>query len=275
MVAVLEVFPFPGEPARVEVLLTGLGPEVAFVTVTRTAGGLTLEVRGAVRARVAGALTKIDFDVPPNVQVTYRAELFDDAGLPLGFTSTAMVNVPSVKSWMHNPLHPQGAVAVSLVASAAQSLSRPYSGQTVRARGRRVGQIVTSGVRSGLVGLVLDVRCETLEDADKVQALLGEDSVPVICFRKGTEDVKVRVPTPLYVGVFDIPEEPFTLHTGGEMTTQRIQGDEAEPPVPGLFIPLLTRADVNAYYATRAAVNADNATRLALNRRYDLAGSAG
>lgn len=275
MVAVLDVIPFPGEPARVEVLLTGLGPEVGFVTVTRAAGGLTREVRGAVRSRVAGALTKVDFDLPPNVQVTYRAELFDDAGLSLGFTSTATVMVPAVRSWMHNPLNPQGAVSVSLVATAAQSLSRPYTGQTVRARGRRVGQIVTTGVRSGLVGMVLDVRCETLEDADKVQALLGEDSVPVICFRKGTEDVNVRVPTPLYVGVFNIAEEPFTLHTGGEMTTQRIQGDEAEPPVPGLFIPLLTRADLNAHYATRAALNADNATRLAVNRRYDLAGSAG
>ena len=275
MAVVLQVIPFPGEPPRVEVLLTGLGPEVAFVTVTRTAGGLSLEVRGAVRARVTGALTKVDFDVPPNVDASYRAELFDGSGLPLGFTTATSVNVPSVKSWMHNPLNPQGAVAVSLVSTAAQSLSRPYSGQVVRAKGRRVGQLITSGRRSGLQGVVLDVRCETLEDADKVQALLGEDSVPVICFRKGTEDEKVRVPTPLFVGVLDIPEEPFNLHSGGTMTTQRIQGDEADPPVPGLFVPLLTRADLNAFYATRAALNADNATRLAVNRRYDLAGSAG
>ena len=61
----------------------------------------------------------------------------------------------------------------------------------------------------------------------------------------------------------------------GEWTVQRMVGDEVAPPVPGLFIPLLTNADLKAYYATNAAMKADNATNAALARRYDLSGLAG
>ena len=54
----------------------------------------------------------------------------------------------------------------------------------------------------------------------------------------------------------------------------RIVGDEVAPPAPGLFIPLLRAADVNAFYATAAAANAAYLTASDLNRDYSLAGYA-
>jgi hypothetical protein len=48
---------------------------------------------------------------------------------------------------------------------------------------------------------------------------------------------------------------------------------EANPPVPGLAVPLLTNADLNAMFATNAAIKAAHASNADVNRRYDLAGA--
>jgi hypothetical protein len=85
----------------------------------------------------------------------------------------------------------------------------------------------------------------------------------------------MRLPRPLFTDVLDLKERSIDLHIAGGTRTEFVTtGDEAAPPTPALVIPLLTRADLNAYYATRSALNADNLTRLGVNTRYDLAGTA-
>ena len=93
--------------------------------------------------------------------------------------------------------------------------------------------------------------------------------------RVGGGESRIRIPKPLFLGVLDIAEEMQDVQYGGEWTVQRMTGDEAAPPVPGLFIPLLTNADLNAYYASNADLNSDNASNAAVNRRYDLAQFSG
>ncbi|RKT33679.1 hypothetical protein DEU34_2283 [Microbacterium sp. AG1240] len=261
-----------------------------------------MQVRGMVRLPVSGAVSRIDFEVPFNAVVSYRAELFDGAGVSLGFTDPAVLGetfsglapseellpgslypeeslagagVISPFTWMHNPLAPEGAVRVSMSDSAAAEISRPTPGAVVYPRGRRVG-VMVSEPRRGLSGFVADVYCDSLEDADRVQAMLGDyntTTVPVLCIRPGL-DFNARITAPLFLGVSDIVEEGLTVRWGGSDLIQRISGDEVSPPVPGLFIPLLTYADLNAYYSTYAAFNSDNASYLAASRRYELAGSA-
>lgn len=80
---------------------------------------------------------------------------------------------------------------------------------------------------------------------------------------------------PLFLGVLDIPEEDVSVRYGGEKTVQRIEGDEVDPPIPGLFVPLLTRADLNAFFTSRSALNSAGLTRSDINRLYSLAGTAG
>ena len=287
---------------RVEVVVTGLG-SVAAITVTRSASGRSHQVRGLVRAPVSGAVSRIDFEVPFNVPVSYRAELFDAAGLSVGFTDAVSLpdvirglapsvllapsaalapgeqvvgtGVVSDYTWMHNPLSPEGAVRVNVLASSAQQLSRPVPGSVLYPRGRRVG-VMVSEARRGLSGVVFDVTCESDSDADRVQAMLGDYSsttVPVLCVRGG-RDFEARIAFPLFLGALDIVEEDVNVKWGGGVTNQRISGDEVSPPVPGLFIPLLTYADLNAFYSTYATFNSDNASYLAGSRRYELAGSA-
>ena len=261
---------------RAEVFFSSFAPGTASVTVYRESGGRTYQVRGGVRAVTAGTLSRIDHEIPA-AEFTYWAEMFDAAGLPLGKTGTTSVTAWFEDTWLHNPLDPQGAVRVMFRPQATRELSRPVAGQVVHPQGRRVG-VVVGTERKGLMGVNLDVVTDTIEDADRVRALLGDyntTTVPVLCFRIGALD-RIRIPSPLFVGVLDIVEADVNYASGwGEQIDHLIEGDEVDPPLPGLFIPTLTNGDLKAAYATNAAMKADNASNGALLRRYDLAGLAG
>lgn len=271
-----DITPDPSSAPIVEVLATGLGGGVASVTAWRTSGGVKREVSGVIRAAVAGGGTWVDYEVPAQA-ATYQLELFDSGGTSLGFSEAVTVELGFTGIWMHNPLAPSGAVQVQLHQDAGRVLSRPVPGERVVPKGRRVG-VVIAGPRMGLVGAQFSVYSEDLVTADRVQAFLGGPQVtllPVVCVRFGADYPQIRVASPLFLGVDDIPEEDRTLRYGGTATVQHIVGDEVARPAPGVFIPLLRRKDVNAYYATRAAFNAAYASRLDANRDYSLAGYAG
>lgn len=260
----------------VEVFIDEIDPSATSLTVYRLAAGREFEVRGAVRASTAGSFTRVDFEIPFNTLVTYRAELFDAGGQSIGFTASASITLHVADAWMHNPLNPAGSVKVKLLDTAVRSLSRPAPGEVSYPLGRRVG-VMLSEPRRGLTGAVFDVICETYEDADKVQALIGtqqRSTVPVVCVRVGSDN-PMRVAMPLFLGVLDIPEEDYNVRFGHEATVQRIQGDEVDPPIAGLYISTLTRADINISFESRSAVNSAALTRGDINRMYSLSGAAG
>ena len=260
---------------RAEVLFTSFAAGTVKVTAYRSTGLRKYRVRGVVDAPVAGALTRIDFEIPFGVAVSYWAEQFDASGLSLGETSKTTTTLNCWETWVHNPLNPHGATTVQFRSRAAQSIVRPVEGAIVHPQGRRVGVLV-SGQRRGVENVDLTVVTDTIEQVDKLQAMFGdyETSVPpILCIRVGGGD-RVRLPRPFFAAVLSADEQEVNYSLGmGEQITTAMTGTEVSPPVPGLFIPLLTRADLNAYYTTRAALNADNATRLDVNRRYDLTGA--
>jgi hypothetical protein len=261
---------------RVEVLFTAFAAGTATVTVYRTAGGREFRMRGGVNAATAGSLTRIDTEVPFGVAASYRAEMFNSAGVSLGFTDSATLTMNVAETWVHNPLDPQGATTVQFRAQAARSIVRPVEGQVVYPQGRTVGVLI-SGQRRGVQDVDLTVVTDSIEQADRLQDMFGTYSqrfTPVLCFRIGAFD-QVRLPRPLFAAVLAPDEHDVNYAIGmGEQITTVMSGSEVAPPAPGLFIPLLTNADLNAFYLTNAALNADNLTNLAVNRRYDLIGAA-
>ena len=268
---------------RVEVYFASFAPGTDTVTVTRTAGGRQYDVQGAKRASTAGALSRIDYECPLNEVVVYRAEMFDAAGQSLGFTDTATlgeeaegVGLISEDTWVHPALNPSRAAKVELAASTGASLSRPVPGEISYPIGRSVGVLLTEP-RRGLTAFQFDVRATTLESADTIQAMIGGytiKTIPTLCIRPGLKDRGLRIPRPLFLGVLDIAEVGLNVRWGGSDTLQHMVGDEVEAPLRAVFIPLLTAADLNAFYATAADLISDNATAAAVNRRYDLAGYA-
>lgn len=262
---------------RAEVLFTAFAPGTTTVTVWREAAGRKYRVRGAVNASVAGSLTRIDTEIPFGVTVTYWAEMFDAAGISLGLTGIGSALVWCADMWIHNPLDPQNAVRADFRSNATRKLTRPVEGEVHYPQGRRVGVAVT-GQRRGLQGVTLDIVVDTLDYADKFVNMFGDYNdtfytPPVLCIRKGDSD-QVRIPAPFYAAVLSPSEVDFTYILGGESIDYQLEGDEVSPPAEGIVVPLLTRADLNAWYQTRADLNADNATRLDVNRRYELAGTA-
>ncbi|GAA1147868.1 hypothetical protein GCM10009651_35760 [Microbacterium natoriense] len=259
---------------RVEVFFPSFAAGTVSVTVYRLSGGQERQVRGAVGAPTGGTLTRIDFEVPFNVPATYRAEQFDAGGVSLGFTPSASVTVVSADTWMHNPLNPEGSVRVFFGDDGGWSVTRPTPGVVSHPKGRRVG-VVLSEPRQGVVDLRLTVRTSSDVDADLVQAMCGDSNMPpVLCVRLGTQDQRLRVPQPLFLSALSVSEVDMDTRWGGTEMAHQVQGDEVDPPIPGLFVPLLTRADLNAFFATRAALNGGGLTRSDINRRYDLAGTA-
>lgn len=265
-----------GGMPKVEVLLDDLDSDVAKVTVYRLSRGSEHKVRGVIDAPVSGGGSWVDFEVPAQ-PATYRAEFFDYTGASLGFSDSVTIELGFTGCWMHNPLAPTGGVKVDLSRGSGASLSRPVPGEVVYPRGRRVG-IMRTAPRRGLVGVPLEVTSHDLETADRIQAFLGGDSsimTPVICIRPGVDYAGLRVPSPLFLGVLDIAERGVDVGWGGTWTKHDIQGDEAAPPAPGIFVPLLRRVDVDAYYADRDAIDAAYLRRLDIDRDYGLAGTAG
>jgi hypothetical protein len=153
---------------------------------------------------------------------------------------------------------------------------RRVEGEVVHPQGSRVGRLI-SGQRRGIEDVDLTVVTDTLEQVDKLQAMFGtyESTVPpVLCIRVGAGD-QVRLPRPFFAAVLAASEEEDNYSLGlGEQITTVMSGTEVSPPAPGIFIPLLTNADINAFYLTNAALNAANATNLDVNRQYSLIGAA-
>jgi hypothetical protein len=261
---------------RVEVLLEEFAAGTKTVTVYRLAEGREYQVRGAVQAPTAGALTRIDNEVPFGIPVTYRAEMFDGDGLSLGFTGSTTTQVDAPDMWVHNPLDPRGAVQIDFTGEAAPDLTRVSEGDIYYPQGRRVGVLV-SGQRRGLSEVVLDIIADDVETADRFSSMLGgygATTVPALCFRTGA-DHRVRLPRPFFASVLSCTERDVDYAWGGSRIAFTFKGDEIAPPAVGVTVPLLTNADLNAHYSSNSAIDSDNLNNLAVNRRYELAGTAG
>lgn len=275
---VVNVFTDSAPCPRVEVFFGAFDPGTASVTVYRLAGGREFQVRGAVLAPTAGTLSRIDFEVPFNQPVTYRAEQFGALGQSLGFTPSTTVTVPSAHTWVHNPLEPQGSMRVEFGRDTATRITRPTPGVVARPKGRTRG-VVMSEPRQGVMGLQIDIRTRTTAEADAVQAMFGDGGTPpVVCVRLGSDYGRMRIPQPLFLSALEVPEDDINIQwapDGEGEISHPVRGDEVDPPIPGLFVALLRAKDINVSFPTAAALNASALTAAEVNRRYDLAGAAG
>ncbi|WP_223690134.1 hypothetical protein [Leifsonia poae] len=137
---------------RAEVLFTSFAAGTSSVDVYRLAADREYLVRGAVKAAVAGALSRIDFEIPFGVPVQYRAEMFDAAGLSLGFTDTATVTVDVRDTWVHNRLTRRGRRRLR---SAAMRHGRLFARLRVTGCGRLVELSRSSWPGSGVESRML------------------------------------------------------------------------------------------------------------------------
>jgi hypothetical protein len=257
------------ENPRVEVFFED--PDAVTLTWYRLSEGREWLVRGGVG--VASGVAVLDFEVPFGTAATYRAERFDGLGNSLGFTESSTITIDYVGSVIHQPLAPAQLWApVRILAGSAESLVRPTDGELVQVDGASVGRWVGT-VRQGLRGVPVNVLTETLDAADRVQAMLGTyltQQVGVLCIR--TSD-GIRWPRTFFARG-DLAEVEKNVRLRGELIAFSGSMDESEPPFPGLVVPLLTYDDIDAY-GNYTAQDAGWITYTARDRAYELAGLAG
>lgn len=258
---------------RIEVQVSGMTGATA--TVTRTADGRAMPVRGAVLRSTAGGFDVLDMEAPFGVSCTYTVQEFDSAGAPAGFTSSDPATLDVTETWVHQPLDQRLALPAALTDRTAQDLSRGFDATTVYPDGASVG-VVVSGRRRGLEGVVVEVETDTDADAAALQAMLGTyttDQVPVLCIR--TPPGYTRLPRTLFLACANPVESDVNVRYGGHLTTMTLTGDEVRPPAAALSVPLLRYQDTDGFYGSYAAIDAAYGTYSARDRDWEKAGFAG
>lgn len=267
------VYPDANPAPRAEVLVTN--PAGATLTITRTADGRTMPVRGAIRRPTASGVPVIDTEIPFGVAVTYQAEMFDSVGGSLGFVTSASVTLDVAGTWVHQPLEPRLCARVDLTDDSAGELQRGFDADTVWPDGATLG-VQVAGRRRGLEGVQLTLEPGSVADADRLQAMLGTydvQQVAVLCIR--TPPGYTRLPRTLFLSCPKPVEADVNVRYGGTLTQLRLQGDEVRPPAPGLSSALLRYSDTDAFYGTYSGIDAAYGSYLARDRDYDKAGFAG
>lgn len=259
---------------RVEIVFTSVADGTETATVFRVTDDRTYRVRGGIGVYAAGGFAVVDTEAPFGVQVAYRAEMFNAAGLSLGFTDLATVILDAVGSWIHQPLDPSRNTDLLALMGTAADLVRPFLGELVQPQGRSVPVWVGAG-RTGLRGVPLLALTETAEQEQGLRSVFGgyEDrQLPVVCFRSS---LPLGLPQPFFGVVVEPRRLDVDTNQGGEALQWQLTADEAAAPAEALAAGVLTYADLEASYATYADLEAAYLTYLDMESDFSLAGVAG
>jgi len=261
---------------RCLVVFSSLADGTQTVNVQRVVEGRTFKVRGGVNLYAVGGASVMDYEVALGVPSSYRAEMVSATGVSLGFTDAASVTVdpglPDTSyAWVSQPLNPSLAVRVPLDAGTADGMVNALPGDVFYAEGASVGTSIGSR-RQGVSGMPLILSRLSFTDADVFRGMFGDyvtDYPSTVLVRTVPPGRMQRV---LFARVQQLSESVDYVNS---RVTFALTVDEVAPPYPGLVIPLLRRADIDAAYATRGDRSAAYATRLERDTDYSLAGLAG
>lgn len=230
---------------RVQVVISDL--PTGTVTVSRTAEGRTMAVRGGVRVSTTGGVVAVmDFECPFRTETVYKGEMFSPLGVSLGFTPSVTTMLHVFDYWIQQPLDPSLSVRLDLDISTADKLSRKARGEVVYAQNAMLGRYI-GGTNRGLQGVSITTSTHGEPDTIMMRAIFGTydtPQLPVVLVR--SPPGILRIPRVLFLAVPDPLEVDFTVRLGGDVTDWLLEGDEVLPPTPGLIVPILTWDDLAA-----------------------------
>lgn len=218
---------------RAQVVFEALDPATRTVTVYQSADQLR-KVADGIDAYAVGGFTVTDYLIPGGVDVSYYAEMFDDAGVSLGLTDSTSVQVawdPSMVVFS-DPSDPATAVLLEAVDDFAGRVtrSRQLSLYSVGSR------VVSLAGQPGLIEkLSLHSQAKTLEDADMMQAVLSRPLVAVRAMKR-----PVRIPPVLIVAIASWDELPVDVQWGGEWSQFELDASEVSPSRVSIIVPVVS-----------------------------------
>jgi hypothetical protein len=272
-VAVPELTPDTSGNPFVEVFFDpdDLDPDTYRLRMLRLSDERSWFVRGGFD--VTPGVAAIDWECPFQSEAYYRAEMFAEDGVSLGFTDLASIVLDYTGTVVHQPLVPDLWAPVRILAGSAESLVRPLRGEFVEPEGATVGWWIGGG-RSGLRNVPVSLLTETLDAANQMQAMLGSyltRQVGVLCIR--TSD-GIRWPKTFFAQG-DLTEIERNVRFHGQMIQFDAAMNESKPPAAAITTPLLSYSDMSLAFDTYTDLSAAIATYTASSRSYEYAGLAG
>jgi hypothetical protein len=249
---------------RVEVLFpsSALASGTETITVWQLSSDGSRKVRtdsGSDRVYAVGGVQVTDYEVPPGVTVEYRAEQFNSAGVSLGFTDTEQVQVdfdPSM-AVIQDPLLPGNAVLVEVKPDFGSGYAPERELQLHRIGFDTIALMAAQGLARDVP---VTVQTKTLEDAQKLRAILAETYVLV----RTMPAPLPLIPRCLHVVIASPRPVPIDVHYGGEWVQWPLTGQEVTRSSLSIIVPTVTWQDVIDTYPTWTALMAAHGTWLDL-----------
>lgn len=259
---------------RVEIDLVGsdVPAGTKFITLLATVEGRSFEVRGVIEEGWAGAAGYLDMEAPFGVPVTYTLVAMNAAKAPIARTNIGTTQVDCNDTLIQQPLNPQLNAIVHRLAATGAEIRRSVDADTRYPEGSVYPVVTARSPRHGITGLVLDVLVESTTMAKRLRATLGRDDAPELPVWLVRTPPPQPIPRLLFCYVPELME--VDLSWGRNIARFSATVDEVLPPAPGLIVPLLEYADLDAAYATYAARDAAYATYADGDSDWTLAGLA-
>lgn len=233
-----------GGAPRVRLTLTGLGSTSVVVRVTRSVGGESLTVPGALAWDVVDSGVLVDYAPPNGIQTTYTVYV---NGV---IADVKTITVFSPYAWLSDPRQPDRALPVLVEGKEPGALTMrdealkdvPYSARSssMAVMGDRL-PVAFGGQRMAPQGVNVSMSSYDSGTADAFRELVSE--APVLLLR--TIPQMVPLPPVVYL-LADVVEKPLTVHIGGGFTAWSVVGDFVRPVLQQVISGFLTYDDVQA-----------------------------
>lgn len=198
-------------------------------------------VRNGRDRAVSGGIVLEDYEIPPGVDVVYRVEQFDAAGVSLGFalSLSARVDLPSFdKVIVQDPLAPTNAVLLMADFVFANEFRRTRPRQVYQAGGRTFAM---SGIVSAFQKVNLRVYTTTDDERDMLDTILEQSTILVRTMPRN------RMPGAFYASVADLPMIPVDARQGGHWDLWDLVGDQVTRPELEVLVGVYTYDLFKAY----------------------------
>lgn len=244
----------------------------AFITIIATIEGRAFEVRGAIEQGWAGADSFLDMEAAFGVPIAYTLVTMDVNKTVLARTSLGTTQVDCTDTLIQQPLNPQLNAIVARLAATGGEVRRGVDADTRYPEGFALPVVTARSPRRGITGLNLDLLVESGTMADALWSTLGTQDAPELPVWLVRTPPPHRIPRVLFCYVPELVE--VDLSWGRNLARFTATVDEVQPPAPGLIVPLLEYADLDAAYATYADRDAAYDTYAEGDADWSLAGLA-
>lgn len=244
------------------------------VSLTRTSGGRTFDVRGAQRVPASSPLIVLDPEPAFGVESAYTVVGYDSLGGVVGSWPVGVVTVQFGGVVIQQPLDPRLSAVVVPVSGFAEAVSRQTPGELAYPQGRVLPGMVALGPRRGIQGLAIEIMAASYDAADALQASLGTYERPQLPVWLIRTPPGTRIPGVFFCHVPDLVEVDVTHSAPGETVLFSATVSEVKPPAAGITASVLTHSDMKVFFTTHTQVKARYATHSDIKRDTSLIGAA-